>query len=181
MQAAGRSCSRVLRTFSQTAAASSENSRVITQNHESSFSGLYSCSSTASLLAPLPSLQAYLQSPGAAFQPVCLSAARVPLKYVAYLVRVIPKHHPPCAESCCGAGHSITTSTAASQKQIDAATREDWQSLTQEQKKQALKPEKNRNHFKRMWKKDLQIKVKCVVPSRYAPRFCITSVASFLP
>jgi hypothetical protein len=94
---------------------------------------------------------------------------------------VIPKHHPPCAESCCGAGHSITTSTAASQKQIDAATREDWQSLTRELKKQALKPEKNRNHFKRMWKKDLQIKVKCVVPSRYAPRFCITSVVSFLP
>ncbi|KAA6429887.1 MAG: hypothetical protein FRX49_00319 [Trebouxia sp. A1-2] len=54
--------------------------------------------------------------------------------------------------------HSITTSAAAGQKQNDAATCEDWQSLTRGQKKQALKPEKNRNHFKRMWKKDLQIK-----------------------
>ena len=31
--------------------------------------------------------------------------------------------------------------------------------MTAHQRKDALEPDKNRNNFKRMWKKDLQIKV----------------------
>ena len=72
-------------------------------------------------------------------------------------------------------GHYFTTSAAANQKQIDAETRAAWPQLSREQKKQELKPEKNRNHFKRMWKKDLQIKVgwAVAVHHHHPHLFCI--------
>ena len=41
--------------------------------------------------------------------------------------------------------------------------------MTPHQMKEALKPDKNRNHFKRMWKKDLQIKVYSIL---YAGLMC---------
>lgn len=55
-------------------------------------------------------------------------------------------------------GRPYTSSAVVQQNQIDPETKAAWPQLTHHQKKELLKPDKNRNHFKRMWKKDLQIK-----------------------
>ena len=65
------------------------------------------------------------------------------------------------------AGRYISSSNPCSQNQIGPEDRNAWSDLTQHQKKQLLKPDKNRNHFKKMWKKDLQIRVPSLLPVLY--------------
>ena len=65
----------------------------------------------------------------------------------------------PCRINGHTAGRPYTSSAVVQQNQIDPETKAAWPQLTHHQKKELLKPDKNRNNFKRMWKKDLQIKV----------------------
>ena len=69
------------------------------------------------------------------------------------------------------AGRYISSSTPCSQNEIGPEDRNTWSDLTRQQRKQVLKPDKNRNHFKRMWKKDLQIRVQSLLPVLYENAF----------
>lgn len=76
------------------------------------------------------------------------------------------------------AGRYISSFTPCSQNEISTEDRKVWSDLTQHQRKQLLKPDKNRNHFKRMWKKDLQIRVLTLLPVLYA-NACVAFRAEF--